>query len=72
MGPRLLDRPTVEDALFGIGFSILQETPDCLVIYNNNRFPGGEIALDWSRGQILESDLIETLEEEGITPLPSL
>ena len=66
MGPRQLDRQTVEKALFDIGFSVFQETDDGLTIYARNLFPAADIALDWSRGLIPESDVIEALREEGI------
>ena len=56
-------KDTVENALFGQGCIILEES-DGHSVYGSNIDPGAEFTLDWSRGMVNAIELRNTLKGE--------
>ena len=46
---------------------MVQES-DGLAVYGTHRYPGHEFTLDWSRGSLPLSDIVEVMREDGIDP----
>ena len=56
-------KDTVENALFGHGCIVLEES-DGHSVYSCNIDPGAEFTLDWSRGMVNAIELQNTLKGE--------
>jgi len=58
-------RTQLEAALSSCGFTILQEVGS-LVLYQTHFSPGGDLVIDWSRGQYEWEDFKKQLDFQGI------
>ena len=68
--PQWVDKTQGEERLFGLGFTVLQDMGNSMVIYSCHFPPGRDIVLDWSNDGMSLSALehaisLETDREQG-------